>query len=135
MNEEQIVQEMAESAHEAWLEGCIAMGITSRKAEWGEEFMVPWAELSERGREFDRIIMRAILRKFAEMSMTVVPLDPSSVSYENGMLRRIIGSLGFRIIDGDFTMKDGTKSPINIQPVDAIKIGQQLLRVLEETPR
>lgn len=55
---------MAESAHNAWWETYKRLGYTSRKAAWGEEFMVPFEQLSERGKEFDRMIMRAILRRF-----------------------------------------------------------------------
>ena len=60
---EEIVQAMAESAHNAWWATYIELGYTSRKALWGEEFMVPFCQLSERGKEFDRMIMRAILRR------------------------------------------------------------------------
>jgi hypothetical protein len=59
---EQIVETMAESAHNAWWQTYVGLGYTSRLAAWGEEFMVPYTELSERGKEFDRIIMRAILK-------------------------------------------------------------------------
>jgi len=48
-------------------------GTTTRKAAWGEEFMVPWEDLSERGREFDRVIMRAILAAFERLGLKVVP--------------------------------------------------------------
>lgn len=61
---EEVVEIMAEHAHNAWWDAYKQLGYTSRKAEWGEEFMVPYAELSERGKEFDRIIMRGILRGF-----------------------------------------------------------------------
>lgn len=70
---EPLVQTMAESAHEAWMEGCRSYGITSRRAEWGEEFMVPFEDLTETGREFDRIIMRAILRAFDDLGLQVAP--------------------------------------------------------------
>jgi len=60
---EQIVEQMAESAHNAWWQTYIDLGYTSRKAAWGEEFMVPFEQLSERGKEFDRMIMRAILNR------------------------------------------------------------------------
>lgn len=74
---ESLVQSMGKAAHEAWMETCRACGITSRKADWGEEFMVAWEELSERGREFDRIIMRAILVEFDRLGYQVERLDKS----------------------------------------------------------
>lgn len=71
IDKEGLVQAMAESAHEAWMEAQRREGVSSRKAEWGEEFMVPFAVLSERGREFDRVIMRAILAAFDHLGLEV----------------------------------------------------------------
>lgn len=71
MDREKLVEAMAESAHDAWLAAVLREGFTSRKAEWGEEFMVPFGELSERGKEFDRVIMRAILGAFDRMGFEV----------------------------------------------------------------
>ncbi len=64
MDVERLVEHMAEAAHDAWWSACKGLGIVSRKAEWGEEFMVPFCELSEQGKEFDRVIMRGILGAF-----------------------------------------------------------------------
>lgn len=64
MNIEELVNQMAESAHNSWWETYLNLGYTSRKAAWGEEFMVPFEVLSEQGKEFDRMIMRAILKRF-----------------------------------------------------------------------
>lgn len=72
MKTEAIVQAMARSAHRAWMAAQKREGVTSRRAEWGEEFMVSFAKLSERGREFDRVIMRAILRAFDKQGLRVV---------------------------------------------------------------
>lgn len=66
MTDEEIIELMAEGAHEAWMEGYLAEGITSRLAVWGEEFMVPFDQLSERGKELDRRIMRGILPRLRE---------------------------------------------------------------------
>lgn len=64
MTGSEIIEAMAESAHNAWWTTYKQLGYTSRKAAWGEEFMVPFDQLSERGKEFDRMIMRAILIRF-----------------------------------------------------------------------
>lgn len=69
---EAIVEIMAEHAHNAWLAAYVRLGYTSRKAEWGEEFMVPYEHLSERGKEFDRVIMRGIMDGFARAGLKVV---------------------------------------------------------------
>ena len=68
----EIVEAMAKSAHDAWMRAQRLEGTTSRLAAWGEEFMVPYSMLSERGREFDRVIMRAILKAFDKLNMRVV---------------------------------------------------------------
>lgn len=72
MTREQLVEAMAESAHNAWMQSYVAQGYTSRKAAWGEEFMVPFDALSERGKELDRMIMRAILDAFDRNGLQVV---------------------------------------------------------------
>jgi hypothetical protein len=71
MTIEKLVEVMAKPAHEAWMSYYRQMGYTSRKAEWGEEFLVPWEQLSERGKELDRIIMRAILQAFKERGFEI----------------------------------------------------------------
>jgi hypothetical protein len=70
---EEIIEMMAESAHNAWMTTYIDLGYTSRKAAWGEEFMVPFDQLSELGKEFDRMIMRSILEMFDAVDLKVVP--------------------------------------------------------------
>jgi hypothetical protein len=73
MSREELIESMAESAHNSWWEHYKSLGYTSRKAEWGEEFMVLFEELSERGKELDRMIMRAILASFDANGLQVVP--------------------------------------------------------------
>jgi hypothetical protein len=72
MTTDELVEAMAESAHNAWWNAYLELGYTSRKAEWGEEFMVPFDQLSERGKDFDRMIMRAILLRFADVGAKVI---------------------------------------------------------------
>lgn len=71
LSREELVNAMAKSAHNSWWQTYIDLGYTSRKAAWGEEFMVTFEELSERGKEFDRMIMRAILKTFSEKGITL----------------------------------------------------------------
>jgi hypothetical protein len=54
------IEAVAAAVHEAWMEGKRAKGITSRKAEDGEELMVPYAQLSEPQKEQDRATVRAV---------------------------------------------------------------------------
>jgi hypothetical protein len=51
---------MAEAAHDAWLAEKRRRGVTSWPNEHGVEQMVPYAELDEDVREFDRVVVRAI---------------------------------------------------------------------------
>lgn len=59
-NWEPMIELMARNAHEAWMATNLSWGIASRIADWGEEFMVPYDDLSEKGKELDRTIMRSI---------------------------------------------------------------------------
>lgn len=72
MTRAQIVERMAEAVHNAWMQHYLSLGYTSRKAEWGEEFMVPYDQLSDRGKDLDRMIMRAILASFGEQDLAVI---------------------------------------------------------------
>jgi hypothetical protein len=72
MTRDILIEEMAESAHNAWWETYKQLGYISRLAAWGEEFMVPYSDLSERGKDFDRMIMKAILLKFDAVGATVL---------------------------------------------------------------
>lgn len=70
-DDEDLVEEMARGAHNAWWRAYQELGYTSRKAAWGEEFMVEFDALSEQGKEFDRVIMRGILDAFADKDYVV----------------------------------------------------------------
>lgn len=75
LERKEIVERMAEAAHNAWWRTYIELGYTSRQAAWGEEFMVPFDQLSEQGKEFDRMIMRAILASYDEQGLTLIDAD------------------------------------------------------------
>jgi hypothetical protein len=55
------VEQIAAEVHEAWIEAKRAQGVTSRPSEWGEEQMVPYADLSERAKDLDRSTVVAVL--------------------------------------------------------------------------
>jgi hypothetical protein len=46
--------------HAAWMESKRIQGVTSRKAENGEELMVPYMQLSEAAKDLDRGTVRAV---------------------------------------------------------------------------
>jgi len=65
------IEEVSAQAHAAWIEAKRAQGVTSRKSEDGEELMVPYRQLSERAKELDREVVRAVyaaIRQIASIS-------------------------------------------------------------------
>lgn len=54
------IEQVAEEVHNAWMASKKASGITSRKAEDGEELMVPYDRLSEKAKDLDRITIKAV---------------------------------------------------------------------------
>lgn len=62
-----LMDRLAEQAHDSWLAGKRAHGVTSRQSEWGEEFMVPYASLSERAKDLDRATVRGVLQALRAM--------------------------------------------------------------------
>jgi hypothetical protein len=69
---DELVELLAEKAHDGWVAGNRAAGVTSRHAEWGEEFMVPYADLSERAKDIDRTAVGFVLDGLSELG---VPVD------------------------------------------------------------
>lgn len=54
------VELVSAKVHDAWMDGKRAKGIHSRKAENGEELMVPYGELSEPQKDQDRQTVLAV---------------------------------------------------------------------------
>jgi hypothetical protein len=54
------VEVVSDLVHQAWMESKRAQGVASRKAEDGEELMVPYGQLSEKAKELDRGTVRAV---------------------------------------------------------------------------
>lgn len=61
VDHEPFVETISALVHEAWMKSKAAQGVTSRPSEWGEEQMVPYADLSERAKDLDRGSVRAVL--------------------------------------------------------------------------
>lgn len=59
----------AEAAHNEWLREKRRRGVTTWPNEHGVEQMVPWDELGEDVREFDRIVVGAIVGVMVEEGM------------------------------------------------------------------
>jgi hypothetical protein len=54
------IELVADQVHESWMAGKRAKGITSRKAEDGEELMVPYVNLSEAQKNQDRSLVHTV---------------------------------------------------------------------------
>jgi hypothetical protein len=50
----------AEKVHQAWIDSKLKQGITSRISEWGEEFMQPYWQLSEKAKDMDKATVIAV---------------------------------------------------------------------------
>lgn len=54
------IEVVSAAVHDAWMDSKRAQGVTSRKAEDGEELMVPYDQLSEKAKDLDRNSVRAV---------------------------------------------------------------------------
>lgn len=54
------IEAVSAEVHEAWMQSKLAQGVTTRKAEDGEELMVPYDQLSEKAKDLDRGSVRAV---------------------------------------------------------------------------
>ena len=59
------IEEVSAAVHEQWIATKLAQGVDSRRAEDGEELMVPYEQLSERAKELDRGTVRAVYAAIA----------------------------------------------------------------------
>lgn len=71
-------EKIAAKVHEAWMDTKRRQGVTSRPSEWGEEQMVPYAELSERAKDLDRGTVRAVLEAIAALDLELRSRPPAA---------------------------------------------------------
>ena len=60
------VEEVAGIIHAAWMDEKLVAGIKSRRAEDGEELMVPYSQLSEKAKASNRILVRTVYAAIAD---------------------------------------------------------------------
>ena len=73
-----LVETLSRAAHDAWMESKRAQGIASRRSEWGEELMAPYADLSEQARDLDRGTVRGVLAAVERAGYAVMAAVPSA---------------------------------------------------------
>lgn len=54
------IELVSDKVHEAWMKSKRDQGVTTRKAEDGEELMVPYAQLSDKAKDLDRNTVKAV---------------------------------------------------------------------------
>lgn len=59
------IETVSAKVHEAWMQSKRAQGVESRKAEDGEELMVPYDQLSEKAKQLDRGTVEAVYAAIA----------------------------------------------------------------------
>ncbi len=62
------IELVSAKVHEAWMQSKLRQNITSRKAEDGEELMVPYDQLSEKAKDLDRETVKAVYAAIAAAS-------------------------------------------------------------------
>lgn len=62
------IEKVAAEVHKAWMQTKKAAGIRSRKAEDGEELMVPYSKLSEKQKETDRNTVKAVYKAIEKLA-------------------------------------------------------------------
>jgi hypothetical protein len=67
-----LVEQLAEQVHAAWMDSKRQRGVASRQSESGEELMVPYAQLSEEAKELDRVTVRSALQALDTLGYSVV---------------------------------------------------------------
>lgn len=61
------IELVAARVHASWMKTKKAQGVKSRKAEDGEELMVPYRKLSEQAKELDRNTVRSVYKAIREI--------------------------------------------------------------------
>lgn len=61
------IEKVAAEVHKAWMQSKKAQGVQSRKAEDGEELMVPYNKLSEKAKDLDRNTVKAVYKAIEKL--------------------------------------------------------------------
>ncbi len=62
------IELVSAKVHEAWIASKLRQNSTSRKAEYAEERMVPYDQLSEKAKDLDRETVKAVYAAIAAAS-------------------------------------------------------------------
>lgn len=93
---DETIEDLAEKAHNAWFVEKYSRGVRVWPNERGVEQMVPYEELGENVREFDRVVVRSVLRAIDDKGLL---RDPDYESHERNGDDRVLVSLSLEEID------------------------------------
>lgn len=62
------IEKVSAEVHKAWMKSKKDQGFSSRKAEDGEELMVPYEQLSEKQKDLDRNTVKAVYKAIKKIS-------------------------------------------------------------------
>ena len=62
------IEAVSAKVHDQWMETKRSQGVKSRKAEDGEEMMVPYDQLSEKCKDLDRNTVKTVYAAIRELS-------------------------------------------------------------------
>jgi hypothetical protein len=68
-NESEQIEACSRAAHEAWMAEKASRGVKTWPNEHGVEQMVHWDQLAEDVREFDRVVVRAVLKAMRDKGL------------------------------------------------------------------
>jgi hypothetical protein len=72
---------IAAAVHARYVREQIAKGVTSRRAPDGEEYLQPWADLSEQARDLDRATVDAVFEGIHQAGYQVTARKPSTAVF------------------------------------------------------
>lgn len=70
ISREALLEACAEAAHNVWMDEKKRRGVTTWPNELGDEQLVPYDQLAESVKEFDRIVIRGIMSILKEHGLT-----------------------------------------------------------------
>jgi hypothetical protein len=78
------IETVSANVHEAWMDSKRAQGVTTRKAEDGEELMAPYEQLSEKAKELDRGTVKAVYAAIVAATPQVMGFGQALIAAQNG---------------------------------------------------
>lgn len=73
-----LIEQVSAAVHEAWMTQKKTNGFTTAPTKDGEEQLVPYDQLSEGVKEYDRVTVRAVLAALKRLGYDVIAPDARS---------------------------------------------------------